>query len=90
MDDRTLLEIIKAGSNMSRDDIVPVSVALGVLRGKGYVVVPREPTEAMVLAGVHHENMGDMAGRWRAMVDGGSSGNQNRQEHPCRPIRCLR
>jgi hypothetical protein len=29
----------------------------------------REPTEAMVLAGAHHENTGDMAGRWRAMVD---------------------
>lgn len=29
----------------------------------------REPTEAMILAGVHHDNMGDMAGRWRAMVD---------------------
>jgi hypothetical protein len=29
----------------------------------------REPTEAMILAGVHHDNMGDMAGRWRAMID---------------------
>lgn len=29
----------------------------------------REPTEAMVIAGCRHENMGDMAGRWQAMVD---------------------
>ena len=29
----------------------------------------REPTEAMVNAGVHHDNMGDMAGRWMAMID---------------------
>jgi hypothetical protein len=29
----------------------------------------REPTEAMILAGVHHENTGDMVGRWRAMID---------------------
>src|SRR5690606_205253 len=29
----------------------------------------REPTEEMVLAGVHHDNIGDMAGRWRAMID---------------------
>jgi hypothetical protein len=29
----------------------------------------REPTEAMVVAGVHHDNMGDMAGRWQAMID---------------------
>lgn len=29
----------------------------------------REPTDAMIVAGVHHDNMGDMAGRWRAMID---------------------
>lgn len=29
----------------------------------------REPTEPMILAGVHYDNMGDMAGRWRAMID---------------------
>lgn len=29
----------------------------------------RQPTEAMIVAGVHHDNMGDMAGRWRAMID---------------------
>lgn len=32
------------------------------------VVVPREPTEAMVIAGCRHENMGDMAGRYKAMI----------------------
>lgn len=29
----------------------------------------REPTEAMVIAGCRHENMGDMAGRYDAMID---------------------
>lgn len=29
----------------------------------------REPTDAMIIAGVHHDNMGDMAGRWMAMID---------------------
>lgn len=29
----------------------------------------REATEAMVVAGCRHENMGDMAGRWQAMID---------------------
>jgi hypothetical protein len=29
----------------------------------------REPAEAMIIAGVHHDNMGDMAGRWKAMID---------------------
>ncbi len=29
----------------------------------------REPTEEMVVAGCRHENLGDMAGRWAAMID---------------------
>jgi hypothetical protein len=29
----------------------------------------RVPTKAMILAGVHHDNMGDMEGRWMAMID---------------------
>jgi hypothetical protein len=29
----------------------------------------REPTFAMVVAGCQHEHMGDMAGRWKAMID---------------------
>jgi len=29
----------------------------------------REPTATMIAAGVHHENMGDMTGRWQAMID---------------------
>lgn len=29
----------------------------------------REPTDEMVIAGCQHENMGDMAGRYRAMID---------------------
>lgn len=32
------------------------------------IAAMREPTDAMVLAGVHHDNMGDMAGRWQAMI----------------------
>lgn len=28
-----------------------------------------DPTEAMVAAGCRHENMGDMAGRFNAMID---------------------
>ena len=39
------------------------------LADAGYVVVPREPTEEMVVAGCRHENMGDMAGRWKAMIN---------------------
>lgn len=38
------------------------------LTDEGLVVVPRKATEAMVIAGCRHENMGDMAGRWDAMV----------------------
>jgi hypothetical protein len=34
----------------------------------GYALVPIEPTEAMVVAGCNHENMGDMAGRYKAMI----------------------
>ena len=33
------------------------------------ILTLREPTEAMVIAGCRHENMGDMAGRWQAMID---------------------
>lgn len=33
------------------------------------ITAMREPTEAMVVAGVHHENMGDMTGRWQAMIN---------------------
>ncbi len=29
----------------------------------------RSPTPEMILAGVHHDNMGDMEGRWNAMID---------------------
>lgn len=37
---------------------------------------PEEPTEAMVVAGCRHENMGDMAGRYKAMrhAAGGEDG----------------
>jgi hypothetical protein len=38
-------------------------------RARAAIAALREPTEAMILAGVHHDNMGDMAGRWRAMID---------------------
>lgn len=27
-----------------------------------------EPSESAIIAGVHHENMGDMRGRWQAML----------------------
>lgn len=33
------------------------------------LVAMLEPTESMVVAGVRHENMGDMAGRWKAMIE---------------------
>jgi hypothetical protein len=33
-----------------------------------WVMVPKEPTQEMITAGVHHDNMGDMAGRYRAML----------------------
>ena len=56
-----------------------VSTAIADAQARGFngprslarvaIVALREPTAAMILAGVHHENMGDMAGRWRAMVD---------------------
>lgn len=35
---------------------------------RGAKIVPLEPTEKMVIAGVHHENMGDMAGRYTSML----------------------
>lgn len=35
---------------------------------EGMTLVPREPTETMVIAGCRHENMGDMAGRYKAMI----------------------
>lgn len=38
------------------------------LDAAGYVIAPKEPTEEMLIAGVHHENMGDMAGRYKAML----------------------
>ena len=34
-----------------------------------YKIVPVEPTEEMVVAGCRHENMGDMAGRYNAMLN---------------------
>lgn len=33
------------------------------------ITAMREPTDGMVIAGCHHENLGDMAGRWQAMID---------------------
>lgn len=33
------------------------------------IAAMREPTEEMVIAGCRHENMGDMSGRWQAMID---------------------
>lgn len=38
-------------------------------KARAILAAMRDPTEAMILAGVHHDNMGDMAGRWRAMID---------------------
>ena len=42
----------------------------------GLWAAPEEPTEAMVNAGCQHENMGDMAGRYKAMrrAAGGDNG----------------
>ena len=40
-----------------------------MIEARAAIAAIREPTEAMIVAGVHHDNMGDMAGRWRAMVD---------------------
>lgn len=34
----------------------------------GWKLVPLEPTEEMVIAGCRHENFGDMAGRYAAML----------------------
>ena len=43
--------------------------ALAAIEASGtHVVVPVEPTESMVIAGCRHENMGDMAGRYAAML----------------------
>jgi len=33
-----------------------------------YKRVPVEPTEEMIIAGCNHANMGDMAGRYKAML----------------------
>lgn len=43
--------------------------ALETMNVRAALEAMREPTEAMIVAGCRHENMGDMAGRWRAMVD---------------------
>lgn len=40
----------------------------------------REPTEMMVIAGCHHENMGDMAGRWNAMIDAALKEHEGEKE----------
>ncbi len=42
---------------------------LYVEMAKAAIAAMRDPSEAMIVAGVHHANMGDMAGRWRAMID---------------------
>lgn len=47
------------------EEVPEVMKALDVA---GYVIVPKEPTEEMIIAGVLHENMGDMAGRYKAML----------------------
>ena len=40
-----------------------------VIRGRvQWIVQPDEATEEMVVAGCQHENMGDMAGRYHAML----------------------
>lgn len=38
-------------------------------RARAAIEAMREPIEDMVVAGCQHENMGDMAGRWQAMID---------------------
>lgn len=39
----------------------------------GWQLVPKEPNEAMVVAGCRHENMGDMRGRYLAMLSAAPS-----------------
>lgn len=40
---------------------------MDIIRKNGFVIVPREPTEGMIIAGVRHENMGNMEGRYKAI-----------------------
>jgi len=39
----------------------------------------REPTEEMVNAGCHHELLGDMAGRYMAMIDAALQESEGKQ-----------
>lgn len=41
---------------------------IAALEAAGWALMPVEPTEEMVVAGCRHENMGDMAGRYKAML----------------------
>lgn len=44
-----------------------------------YLVIEamEKPTKAMILAGVHHDNLGDMEGRWMAMISAALSPPSN-------------
>lgn len=46
-----------------------IQIAMFLSFARAGIEAMREPTEVMVVAGVRHENMGDMAGRWKAMID---------------------
>jgi hypothetical protein len=46
----------------------PVVGRLADVLAYGWQCVPSEPNTQMILAGVHHDNMGDMEGRYKAML----------------------
>jgi len=46
----------------------PVVGRLADVLAYGWQCVPSDPNTQMILAGLHHENMGDMEGRYKAML----------------------
>ena len=48
-----------------------VIAAIRRLNQLGFAIVPRVPSEKMLLAGIYHKNMGDMEGRYIAMINEG-------------------
>lgn len=63
-----LVRVAKALAYLADDDY---DIHAGFWRDYAETAIEamREPTKAMILAGVHHDNMGDMEGRWKAMID---------------------
>ena len=66
---RAAIETFQGGSiYLPSDDETVGRCIIAAVEAAGWRVVPEEPTEEMVIAGCRHEEMGDMAGRYKAML----------------------